>query len=230
MVYKVTVFEREPRSMASSTHPSRRGRPPRSSKAATDPTNILDVSSLDDFLGPAPLLEGEDKADYIGLLDEVRGQVMPKDAIERIYIRDIVDLTWELMRSRRMKVALLHKGQVRAIYQLASSENWPRLDSDAKSSVRAAVKMSFAEGMKLLAKYGVTLQDINAHAFAAERETLLRLDQNMMQIEIRRNFALREIERRRTALGRRLGAVINEVEAEFKEVQIKGSLSEKKEA
>ena len=73
------------------------------------------------------------------------------------------------------------------------------------------------------------MPDINAHAFAAERETLLRLDQNMMQIEARRNFALREIERRRASLGRRLGAAINEVEAEFKEVPIEGPTSESKE-
>jgi hypothetical protein len=188
------------------------------------------VSSLDDFLGPAPLLEGEDRAAYIGLLEEVWRQVTPKDAIEQIYVRDVVDLTWELMRSRRIKVALLHRGQVRAIQQLTLSENWPGLDADAKYSVRDAVKTSFANGMKELAKYGVTLQDVNAHAFAAERETLLRLDQNMMQIEARRNFALREIERRRASLGRRLGAVINEVEAEYREVQIEGSPPDAKEA
>ena len=51
----------------------------------------------------------------------------------------------------------------------------------------------------------------------------------MMQIEARRNFALREIERRRVSFGRRLGGVINEVEAEFKEVQLEGSPSETKE-
>jgi len=216
--------------MATSTPPRRRGRPPSVKAAVTQPSNQSVVSSLDDFLGPAPLLEGEDRAAYIGLLEEVRRQVMPKDAIEQIYVRDVVDLTWELMRSRRIKVALLHRGQVRAIQQLTSSENWPGLDADAKYSVRDAVKTSFANGMKELAKYGVTLQDVNAHAFAAERETLLRLDQNMMQIEARRNFALREIERRRASLGRRLGAVINEVEAEYREVQIEGSPPDAKEA
>ena len=214
--------------MTTSTPPRRRGRPPIAKAAVTHPADRLVVSSLDDFLGPAPLLEGEDRAAYIGLLEEVRRQVTPKDTIEKIYVRDVVDLTWELMRSRRIKVALLHKGQVRAIQQLTSSENWPGLDSDAKFSVRAAVKTSFADGMKVLAKYGVTLQDVNAHAFAAERETLLLLDQNMMQIEARRNFALREIERRRASLGRRLGAVINEVEAEYREVQIEGSPSDAK--
>ena len=215
--------------MTSSTSPRRRGRPPRANPAVAQPESEVVVSSFDDFLGPAPLLEGEDKADYIGLLEGVRRQVKPKDVIEQIYIRDVVDLTWELMRSRRIKVATLHKGQVRAVQQLASSNNWPGLDADAKWSIGAAIKTSFADGMRELAKHGVTLPDINAHAFAAERETLLRLDQNMMQIEARRNFALREIERRRVSLGRRLGAAINEVEAEFKEVPMEGTPSETKE-
>ena len=133
------------------------------------------------------------------------------------------------MRYRRIKVALLHKGQVRAVHQLASSNNWPELDADAKLSVNAAIKTSFADGMKTLAKYGVTLQDINAHAFSIERETLLLLDQNMMQIEGRRTFALREIERRRAALGRQLSSLIKEVEGEFREVQTEGSPSDTKE-
>jgi hypothetical protein len=186
------------------------------------------LRSIDDFLGPAPVLEGEDQDGYIGLLEEVRRQVTPKDAIERIYARDIVDLTWDLMRYRRIKVALLHKGQVRAIHQLASSNNWPGLDADAKWSINAAIKTSFADGMKELAKYGVTLQDINAHAFSIEREPLLLLDQYMMQIEGRRTFALREIDRRRAALGRQLISVIKEVEGEFAEVQIEGSPSDPK--
>ena len=214
--------------MTSSTPPRRRGRPPRFSPEAPKPVNKLVVKSLDRFLGPAPLLEGEDKAEYTGLLSEVQRQVMPEDAIEQIYVRDIVDLTWELMRSRRIKVALLHKGQIRAVQQLLSSENWPGLHSDAKSSVRTAIKTSFADGVKVFARYGVTLQDINGHAFAAERDTLLLLDQSMLKIEARRNFALREIERRRVTLGRRLGAAINEVEAEFKEVQIEGTHSSTK--
>ena len=211
--------------MASSMPPRRSSRPPKVNPSATRAHNKSGVS-LADFLGPPPLLEGEDQADYAGLMEEVRHQVAPKDVIEQLYVRDIVDLTWELMRSRRIKVALLHRGQVRAVQQLTSSDNWPGLDADAKWSVRTAAAESFADGMKVLAKYGVTLQDINAHAFAAERETLLLLDQNMMQIEARRNFALREIERRRASFGRRLGGVINEVEAEFKEVTIEGSPSE----
>jgi len=52
------------------------------------------VGGLDDFLGPVPLLEGEDQAGYARLLEEVRRLVPPKGVIEQIYIRDFVDLTW----------------------------------------------------------------------------------------------------------------------------------------
>ena len=133
--------------MTASPTPRRRGRPPRMQPAAMPPENAPILRSIDDFLGPAPVLEGEDQDGYSGLLEEVRRQVTPKDAIERIYVRDIVDLTWELMRYRRIKVALLHKGQVRAVHQFASSNNWPGLDADTKWSINAAIKTSFADGM-----------------------------------------------------------------------------------
>lgn len=79
--------------MASSTPPRRRGCPPKVNPPATCPKNKSVRRSLADFLGPPPLLEGEDKADYAGLLEEVRLQVAPKDVIEQLYVRDIVDLT-----------------------------------------------------------------------------------------------------------------------------------------
>jgi hypothetical protein len=104
--------------MTSSTPRRRRRSTPSVSPEAPNPLNKLVVKSLDHFLGPAPILEGEDKAEYASLLTEVQRQVLPEDAIEQIYVRDIVDLTWELMRSRRIKVALLHKGQIRAVQQL----------------------------------------------------------------------------------------------------------------
>lgn len=183
-------------------------------------------NTLDRFLGPSPLLEGEDRVAYTGLLEEVRRQTLPKDVIEQIYVRDIVDLTWELMRARKIKVALLHKGQVRAVQQLASSGNWQGLDYEAQRLVSSALKKRFSDAVTVLNKLGITLQDINAQAFALERETLQLIDQNMIQVEARRNFALREIERRRASFGKRLGSSLNEVEAEYKEVTTEKSAIE----
>lgn len=203
--------------MALSTPPRRRGRPPKAKQSEAEAVMPIVAHSLDEFLGPLPVLGGEDPVEYQGLLDEVRRQVAPVDSIEQIYIRDIVDLTWELMRARRIKVGLLHKGQVRAMNQFGATENWPGLGHDARRSISAAAAEGFTEGLKALQKHGVTLNDVNAYAFAAERETILRLDQSMLQIEGRRNFSLREIERRRASFGRRLDKSVHQVEAEFTE-------------
>jgi len=195
-------------------HSGREPKPKSASKKSSKSCN----NTLDRFLGPSPLLEGEDPAAYAGLLEEVRQQTDPKDVIEHIYVRDIVDLTWELMRARKIKVALLHKGQVRVVQQFASNGNWPGLDYAAKELVRFAINKKFSDAVSILKKHGITLQDITAQAFASERQTIQLIDQNMMHIEARRNFALREIERRRSSFARRLGNSLNVVEAEYKEV------------
>lgn len=55
------------------------------------------------IFGPPPLLEGEDENAYNELLAHVSGAVKPGDIIEEIWIRDIVDLTWEIFRWRALK-------------------------------------------------------------------------------------------------------------------------------
>jgi len=188
-------------------------------KSGLQKSSIAFDNTLEKFLGPSPILEGEDPANYAGLLEQVRQQTAPKDVIEHIYVRDIVDLTWELMRARKIKVALLHKGQVRVVQQFVSNGNWPGLDMDTRDAVNSAIKKRFSDAVSILKKKGITLEDITAQAFASESKTLQVIEQNMMQIEARRNFALREIERRRTTFAKRLENSVNVVEAEYKEVK-----------
>jgi len=67
-----------------------------------------DQDTLRLFFGPAPLLDGEDTADYNGLHKRVTAAVRPTDILEEIWVRDAVDLTWEIFRLRRLKVALFN--------------------------------------------------------------------------------------------------------------------------
>ena len=178
---------------------------------------------LDKFLGPYPIMEGEDPAAYAGLLAEVRRQAAPKDIIEEIYVRDIVDLTWELLRARKIKVALLHKGQVRAVQQFLSSGNRVQFDYEDKKNISAALAKGLSHAVSMLNKSGITVQEINAHAFSLEREALQLIDQNMVQVEARRNFTIREIEKRRSSLAERMASSLNEVEADYTEVKTEKS-------
>ena len=213
--------------MDESTPPRRRGRPPLRDKETMTHAPQSISSTIDDFLGPLPLLKGEDRGAYLGLLEEVRKQVSPSDIIEQLFVRDVVDLTWELMRARRLKVGLLHKGQMAAIGKLqppnSPQESGSFVSQLAKARAAVSGSVGFSEGLMALEKRGITLDEINAHAYAMEREAILRLDQAMMQIEARRNFALREIERRRASFSRRLEQGLRQVEAEFKVVPEDGS-------
>jgi hypothetical protein len=57
--------------------------------------------------GPPPLIEGDDRAAYDELLAQISAAVKPADILEDIWVRDIVDLVWEIFRLRRLKVNLM---------------------------------------------------------------------------------------------------------------------------
>jgi len=90
-------------------------------KSPTNPTSAADRSAARLALfGPPPLIEGEDAAAYDELLVRISADVKPADILEDIWVRDVVDFTWEIFALRRLKVNLMtatsHKG-VRAILQ-----------------------------------------------------------------------------------------------------------------
>ena len=59
------------------------------------------------LFGLPPVLKSEDLAAYDALLAHVSKCVKPKDILEKIWIRDAVDLTWEVLRWRRLTTNLL---------------------------------------------------------------------------------------------------------------------------
>ena len=56
-----------------------------------------------ELLGPAPLLKGENLKQYQALLSEIARTVKPADIMEWLWVKDIVDLTWDILRYRRLK-------------------------------------------------------------------------------------------------------------------------------
>jgi hypothetical protein len=59
------------------------------------------------FFDPPPLLEGEDAPLYDELVGRMCAAVKPVDIIDELRVADVVYLEWEIMRWRRLKVALL---------------------------------------------------------------------------------------------------------------------------
>jgi hypothetical protein len=168
--------------------------------------------------GPAPLFEGEDSAGYDELLARVSGAIKPADIIEEIWIRDIVALTWEALRLRRARTALLtanrYAGLKRVLKPLCGtkaydlSEQWARREGEAVAAVD-----------RHLATAGLTMDAVMAETMSVEIELVEKMDRMIASAEIRRNATLREIERRRSDLAARLREATRDAdnvqEAEF---------------
>src|SRR6266481_4939647 len=60
-----------------------------------------------DLFGPPPILEGETEKAYWEMLERVFCALKPADFIEELWARDIVDVSWNISRLRRILSAFL---------------------------------------------------------------------------------------------------------------------------
>lgn len=194
-------------------------------KAKRDLT-LPDPSTLDlqSLLGPPPLIEGEDPAAYEALAGRIRAAVEPRDVIEEIWVRDISDNLWETLRLRRLKAKLLHAsahnglrvllGPLISYHALNDTvEQWAQGDGKTRKFVTATLKNA-----------GLDEEAIYAQTFAVRLDTFEKIDRMIMQTEARRNMVLREVDRHRDVIARRLREVAMEIEdAQFEVIESDGA-------
>jgi hypothetical protein len=77
------------------------------------------------LFGPPPILEGEDAAAYDELFGRVFAAVKPVDAIDEMFMADVVASEWEALRWRRLKLSLIRARALQALEGYLA----PRLDS-----------------------------------------------------------------------------------------------------
>src|SRR5262249_54426108 len=152
------------------------------------------------IFGPAPILEGENAAAYDELFAQVSSAVKSSDIIEEIWVRDVVDLTWEIFRGRRLKNCLVATAVPSALREILS----PLVDAQAYSEwMNTLVKQWTAQkrsAIKRVSKYlaskKLTFDTVIAQALRSEIDSIERIDRSIAIAEGRRNAVLREIDRR----------------------------------
>jgi hypothetical protein len=159
-----------------------------------------------------PVIPGEHPVDYEGLLARFTATIAPCDIVEETWVRDIVDLTWEVMRLRRLKTSLL-KGRagggmhdalrsIGAGEELAAAKGW--LARDAQESRRAEAALAGA---------GLSLDTVMALTLTHQLRSVERIERMSEAAENRRNAALRHIMRTRAAFGEKARRAVRELEA-----------------
>jgi hypothetical protein len=176
------------------------------------------ISRLDLF-GPPPLLEGEDEAAYDETIARMSSAVGPTDFLEEIWVRDLADLTWNIMRLRRIQSAFLADRVWDDVNEEASSlaeadpelmegtkeqkEEMNRLlDSDSELSWEARMAKYPRANEKFqklweAAKSTLDVDVIQAKIIVRELNTIERIEHLIMAARQRFDAVVREIDRHR---------------------------------
>jgi hypothetical protein len=179
----------------------------------------LRASESAEAFGPFPLIAGEDAADYESLHARISGAVEPADFIEKMYVREMVDLTWEALRYRRLTAAFLSdhtrdalvdrlKGSLgyRPAWELIAG--WAKGDASAVHAVETWI-----------AGRGLSVSSMTTWALAEKFDVIERFNRFVANLEVRRNNALHEIQRHRLLLAEQLRHVVKEIDAQPAEAQ-----------
>jgi hypothetical protein len=172
-------------------------------------------------IAPAPLLMGEHEADYAKIAGRMVGASEPRDALEEFLLRDVIDLTWEILRLRRVKSGMLRASMGAGVELVLGAVGYPYRQRDTLSQNWAAGDVDARKKIDgILAKAGLTIEDVTAKTLAHEIDVFERIDRILASTEARRNNALREIDRHREAAGAAARKAIDEVEdVEFRDVE-----------
>jgi hypothetical protein len=159
----------------------------------------LDAPGSPGGIAPAPLLPGEDGTEYAKFTAQFLAAAKPKDFIEEILARDAIDLSWETLRLRRLKVGLLRMAcgdGVRSVAGKLDPQPIPlRLVDDFGAKWMSGDSATRNEFQKLLKKADLGMEDVMAEALSSKIDTFERFDRLLASAEARRNNALREIDR-----------------------------------
>jgi hypothetical protein len=172
------------------------------------------ATAEDDLLGPPPVISGEDPSAFLELLQGMRDEVKPRGIIEDIFVRDSVDLIWEIRRLRRLKAALLQAAAHEGLEQvLTSLLPW----ADARELVKGWMRgnsTAIRRVDNMLAGAGLTRDAILAEALAARLREIEGIERMIASNESRLQAVLREIDRHRAALAAALRSAAHAAEAE----------------
>jgi hypothetical protein len=166
-------------------------------------TPAVHPTSADAALGPASLIPGEKPCSYDELLARFTEALKPSDIVEEMWVRDVVDLVWEVLRLRRLKANLLsacaHEGMKEVLLSMHAGDEFT---ASRKWEARDAEAVKRCE--KALAAGGFSIDTVMARTFSERMFDMERFERMTTAAELRRNTALQQIERHRAGFGSKL--------------------------
>jgi len=194
--------------------------PPKISRAA-----VVDRPNLASLLGPPILLAGESCETRQTLANSLREAIRPRDALEEIYLDDLIEAQWDKLRWRRAKINLLRSSAQKGVQALIAplvEEDPYSLQGVYKEVEDLVTKWSrrdpatLRQVEKMLQKAGHDDGAIMAQTLLVLIDKVEAIDKLISRAEARYNAAIRDINDYRVTLRQRQHEAITD--ADFKEL------------
>jgi hypothetical protein len=160
-------------------------------------TSRKKMGGLAKLLGSPLLLEGENQKDYEELDEAVRAEIGPVDIIEEFWVRDIIELFWQGLRLRTLKVSLLNSSRIDGLNKLLEPLSSDEYSLMSPSDWLAGKKDTLGIIGKFMDQNNFGESAIMAQTLSVKLADVERIDAMIMRAEARRIAILREIDRRR---------------------------------
>jgi hypothetical protein len=169
------------------------------------------------------LLSGESEQEYATLQARIVREVAPRDAIEELFVNDIVPVTRDITRINRNKTGLLRNAYPAALHsllkQILHREEYmhhvmfedPILEKAAKYFSDKKAKKAI---LAVLAQFGLDESALEAEAFRLVAYDLEGLDKMLSNAERRRYRLIKFIARYRKTLSIQLRQVTDKIISE----------------
>ena len=193
-------------------------------------------------LGPTPLLKFENRQVYEELVAQFAAAVTPTDGIEWLWLKDVADLSWEIIRLRRIKVALIDSVISQRMYSLLPlpeileprtvrteevvpeirfNERTYRVTEEQARKAKESREKCIEERRRspYFADQARDYEGVYANAFVEKIGELNLLEKLLESAERRRDAILNQITRRRAEFGANLrSSSSNVIDGEFEDL------------
>jgi hypothetical protein len=173
-----------------------------------DPMHHLPIpAELKSFAEDTCLLPGESRREFETIRCMIIDDVRPKTHIEWLWILDLTEMSWEILRYRCLKQKILESYREAAIEALLQRLDGSGITAHATQTMLAQTRRNVLQWREdpdaaveieaRLKRYGFDAVVINAEVYVQARDQLEMFDVLMQRAQHRRIMLLREIGIRR---------------------------------
>lgn len=173
----------------------------------------------DNTFGMPTLLRGEDAKAFHKLSERINKTVKPADALEEMWVADVVHLQWELQRLQECKAQFIRLKHEEGYREVVITMCGEVVGQQALTNRKLEVEGVEEAIEKAFEHFGFTSKTVSAQTMVLYLDEIERLDRMVSSAEARRNNAIREVRFHRDALARGLRRACEVVEdAEYTEI------------